>query len=117
LTLSPPAVPGSQGTPQNLQIVDDAMAIGGGQLLPTQVYSTTFTLTTASTNITYTVGRASSLLFLQITQDATGGRAVTYGSEFVNPITNISSVPNANTFQIFISDGAYWKRWTTDFTA
>ena len=119
LTLSAPTVPSNPGNPQTTQSIDDAMAIGSGSsaTIPANVYSVSYTLTASSTAISYPIQRVNSLLFLTLTQDATGGRAVTYGSEFVNPVTTISTVPSASTFQVFISDGTYWRRFTTDFTA
>jgi hypothetical protein len=60
----------------------------------------------------YVTRPINSLLFVDLTQDATGDRVPSYGSNFVDPIADIGMTPGARTSQIFRSDGVNWLRIT-----
>ncbi len=91
-------VPGSPVTP--------GIYAGGGMHLLEQ------TLTTASTQINAptTSPAANSRLALYLTQDASGGRAITWGPEFVGAAVEIDTAPNAVTVFQFIAraDNKWW---------
>lgn len=68
------------------------------------------TLTASSTAISRTVGAAGTQLVIDITQDGTGGRAITWSSDFEDMLdvyVNIS--PGARTTYRFYSTGTKWR--------
>ena len=54
----------------------------------------------------------NSILVVDHIQDATGDRTITWGTNFVDAMTDITMTANARTSQMFRSDGVNWLRIT-----
>lgn len=83
--------------------------------LPVDMTNTFFlvrTLDGTNGTIEYAIKPINSLLIIDLTQDATGDRLVTYGSNFIDALEDITMTAGARSSQIFRSDGVNWLRVT-----
>jgi hypothetical protein len=93
------------------------LGISGGAVSPAihaggAIYLADYTLTAASTEIVSPLSSpaAGAVLAVYLTQDATGGRAITWSADFVGPTTEIATgAGEISVFQFVArSDGNWW---------